>query len=329
MAEDLGEHYNLVVKGFRNGEITPFLGAGVNLCDRFPRNIEWNPDQDQYLPSGSELAAHLAEDLVSSHRQSQDLARVSQAVELLAGKGSLYKTLHEIFDRDYPPTLAHRFLARLPGVLREKGYFRRYSLIVTTNYDDLMERAFEEAGQEFDLVYYLAEGGGKFIHHSPDGRDRVIEKPNEDQALSLDRRPVVLKIHGAVSRQSADAVENPARAARDSYVITEDHYIDYLTHANLNELLPAKLVAEFFNTHLLFLGYGLRDWNLRVILHRILKENKLLWQWWAVQRDPDELDKKFWSARRVDIQNVDLDIYIRALDDRVRNLSPKLKAAHG
>ncbi len=333
MPEDLGEHYDLVIDAFQDGEVTPFLGAGVNLCSRKP-DIVWNADQSSYLPNGSELAKHLGEDLAGPHRTSTDLARISQAVELLKGKGKLYKTLHEIFDRDYPPTPLHQFLAGIPKALRLKGCLCRYPLIVTTNYDDLMERAFVDAGQEFDLVYYVAEGRaeqqGKFIHRAPDGTDKVIEKPNEYQALSLERRPVVLKIHGAVSRHPADERARMYTATQDSYVITEDHYIDYLTRANLNELLPARLVREFLNTHLLFLGYGLRDWNLRVILHRILKENDLNWTWWAVQKNPDDLDKKFWSSRKVEILDVDLDAYVGQLDQRLQSLPGKVKAVgHG
>jgi hypothetical protein len=37
-----------------------------------------------------------------------------------------------------------------------------------------------------------------------------------------------------------------------------------------------------------------------------------------VQLGPDEIDRKFWSKRDVDIINIDLKDYIDALDDRLR-----------
>ena len=80
--------------------------------------------------------------------------------------------------------------------------------------------------------------------------------------LSLDDRSVILKIHGAVDRSSPDGED-------DSFVITEDHYIDYLTRTDLANLVPITLAAKLRRSHFLFLGYSLRDWNLRVILHRI------------------------------------------------------------
>ena len=71
---------------------------------------------------------------------------------------------------------------------------------------------------------------------------------------------MILKIHGAVDRADAEA---------DSYVITEDHYIDYLARENVARLIPAYLMARMRTSHFLFLGYGMRDWNLRVILRSI------------------------------------------------------------
>ena len=86
----------------------------------------------------------------------------------------------------------------------------------------------------------------------------MIERPNEYADLSLAERTVILKIHGEVDRTSPDW-------AWDSFVITEDHYIDYLTHTDISNLVPVKVAAKLRRSHFLFLGYSLRDWNLRVM----------------------------------------------------------------
>jgi hypothetical protein len=70
----------------------------------------------------------------------------------------------------------------------------------------------------------------------------------------------------------------------DSYVITEDHYIDYLTRTELEHLLPATILPTIRKSHFLFLGYGLRDWNMRVILHRIAGDQQLTYKSWAIQQ---------------------------------------------
>jgi hypothetical protein len=198
----------------------------------------------------------------------------------------------------------------------------RYQLIVTTNYDDLLEQAFVAAGEPFDLVTYVSDGSarGKFRHTPPGGDSRLIDIPNQYRDVATERRTVILKIHGAVTRRLPDG-------DGDSYVITEDHYIDYLTRTELANLVPVTLAAKLRKCHFLFLGYGLRDWNMRVILHRIAGEQGLKYKSWAIQRQPTELDQKFWERRDVDIIDVDLERYIQRLDARLRTAPDP--ATHG
>lgn len=306
MADLFDSHYQTVAKAIRDGRLVPFLGAGVNLCDR-PPGEPWR--RGQYLPSGRELSSYLAESFNYPSGDVHDLVRVSQYIAVMTGSGPLYEQLHALLDADYPPTAVHRFFATLPTIARLDGAAPRYPLVVTTNYDDLMERAFHDAGEPFDLVTYVAEGEerGKFWHRPPRGDTRLIEKPNKYRDLSLDERPAILKIHGAVDR---------ANAERDSFVITEDHYIDYLTHTDISNLVPVTLAAKLRRSHFLFLGYGLRDWNLRVILHRIWGEQKLTYRSWAIQVDPEPIDQEFWHKRDVDTLNIGLETYIARLRAR-------------
>ena len=72
---------------------------------------------------------------------------------------------------------------------------------------------------------------------------------------------MILKLHGAIDRTDAN---------RDSYVITEDSYIDYLVGRRRRRTDPrVRCASAWRDSHFLFLGYSMRDWNLRVILNRI------------------------------------------------------------
>ncbi len=310
MPDPLDAHYKTVIKAITDGRVVPFFGAGVNVCGR-PEGARYQPGQ--YLPSGSELQEYLAEKSEYPPNEPKDLLRVSQFVAVVEGSGPLYEKLAAIFDADYQPNPLHQFFATLPAVLREKNYPPRYQLIVTTNYDDLMERALREAGEPFDIVSYVAEGEqrGKFLHWPPDGEKRLVERPNEYRGVSLDECTVILKIHGTVDRTNME---------ESSFVITEDHYIDYLTRTDISNLVPATLAAKLRRSHFLFLGYSLRDWNLRVILHRIWGEQKLSYQSWAIQLNPGKIDQKYWLKRDVEILNVRLEEYMAALSDRVQAL---------
>jgi len=145
------------------------------------------------------------------------------------------------------------------------------------------------------------------VHRVPGADAVVVERPNEYRALRPDERAVILKMHGAVDRTDPDA-------PWDSYVITEDHYIEYLARTDLANLVPVTLAAKLRRSHFLFLGYSMRDWNLRVILHRIWGEQKLKYKSWAVQLRPSELDREFWELRGVDVLDIPLDNYVAELD---------------
>jgi hypothetical protein len=308
MEEELSAHCRIVTRRLREGRVIPFLGAGTNLCGR-PDDADWR--SGQYLPSGSELASYLAESYAYPATESLDLLRVSQYVQSVTGGRVLYDELHDVFARDYKPTSLHELLAALPAVIRqwrEQGHGARQQLIVTTNYDDALESAFAAAGEPFDLVTYVAKGPdrGKFLHHPPEGEPHVIDQPNRYRELSLDLRPVILKIHGAVDRNDVD---------HDSYVITEDHYIEYLAQTDIANIIPAALMAVMNESHFLFLGYSLRDWNLRVILQRIWGRQPFEEKFtsWAIRKEPSRLEERLWRSRNVEILDIDLDAYVQAL----------------
>ena len=314
MSTDLNDHYDSVIKAIINGKIIPFFGAGVNMCDRQKGEV-WRPGSP-FLPSGAELAEHLSAEFNYRWSDRDNLLRVSQYVVIKDGLGALYGELRKLFDADYKPTTLHKFFATLPATLSEKGYSKRGLLVVTTNYDDLMERAFKDAGEEFDIVTYEAvdKQQGKFWHWPPKGNPSIIKNPKRCRDLTVEKRSIILKIHGAIDRQDPN---------RDSFVITDDNYIDYLTRADISSLVPIRIASQMSNSPYLFLGYSLRDWNLRVILHRIWKEQRLSWKSWAILLNPQLPDEQFWKTRNVDVYNALLKDYIAELDEKVKSLPNK------
>src|SRR5207342_2780961 len=85
------------------------------------------------LDGAGDLAAKLASAFGVPDDRLIDLARVSQYVATMSGSGPLYDELHSHFEAAIEPSPLHRFLARLPELLRDRG--APHQLIVTTNYD--------------------------------------------------------------------------------------------------------------------------------------------------------------------------------------------------
>lgn len=145
---DLKAHFQIVADAIAHGRLVPFLGAGVNLCER-PEGFEWSSAVRDHLPSGSELAEMLAHvhdisddefcDLAACPKRGRDLMRVSQNVVVNLDEGPLYERLHDTFASDLPPTSIHRFIAALKAnCMANCRPSDRYLLIATTNYDDLI-----------------------------------------------------------------------------------------------------------------------------------------------------------------------------------------------
>jgi hypothetical protein len=310
MSEDeLGNVYDLIARRLLRGKVVPVLGAGANLWQRPPPGFV----HGEYLPSGQELADELTQYLGDVEIDGRDLARVSQYVAALLGEGPLEQELHDLFDADYPPTDLHHCLARLSRRVREAEDVRDCLLLVTTNYDDSLERAFIAEGEPYELITYIAGGKdrGRFRHITADGESTVIQVPNEYDDPRLNQRSVIAKIHGSVDR-SEDQIHG------DSFVITEDHYIDYIARADIARLFPAKLAAKLRKSHFLFLGYSLRDWNLRVMLYRLWGEQEgKNFKSWAIQRNPDRIDRAAWDERGVDILDIKVEDFVAAVERRL------------
>jgi DNA-binding SARP family transcriptional activator len=277
------ENLEEVARALLAGRLVPVLGAEVG-----------------------ELARFLAERFGFPDDESRELTQIAQYAALMKGSGPLYDELHELLAARAAPTSIHRFLAALPRVLRERG--AQQPLIVTTGYDLALEEAFLAAEEEFDVVSYLAAGRdrGKFCHVGPSGSARVIDVPNTYATeLDLERRPVILKLHGGVDRA-------PERVW-ESFVITEDDYIDYLPRSELAAAVPVGLAARLRRSHFLFLGYGMREWNLRLVLDRLWARAPVSYRSWAVAPAAGPVERAFWRRRDVDLLEAPLEDYVDAL----------------
>jgi DNA-binding SARP family transcriptional activator len=274
-AEADDAHFDEVAAALFGGRLVPVLGHdAAGLGDELARRVGFDED-------------------------GCDLTRVAQFVALTRGSGPLHDELDALLDTSATPTATHRLFAALPAVLRSRGL--PHQLLVTTSYDLALEQALLDAGEEFDVVAYVATGRdrGRFAHREPNGASRIIDLPNTYAAeLSLERRTIVLKLHGE----------------RDNgFVVTEDDYIDYLAHGDVATAIPVGLAAKLRRSHYLFVGYGMREWSLRLVFARMAAGEPLAYRSWAVVPEARPLERQFWRARDVDLLELPLEDYADGL----------------
>lgn len=259
-----------------------------------------------------------------------NLRYLSQYYKLNRNLGTFYGLLYEIFEaiENQHPNPVHKFFAKLPHEMLSKGYPKRrkklpYQLIVTTNYDDLLERAFDDAQQPYDVIYYVADGNdrGKYKHKpykSPIAQ--IIEYSNTygDNTYNYDKLP--LREHLDNSSEPRPIILKLYGTWENNFVVAEEH-LSYLVSSPIKNL-PASLLRILQDNSILFLGYSPNDSDLQLIVNRFWKNNKLPGKSWLVhQSQPGNLEQKIWEEQR-DVELLSIDC---SLEDFVTSLKAEIE----
>lgn len=228
--------WKVLLQRINDGQCTPFLGAGAS----YPT-----------LQRASEIAEEWATDAGFPFDDCTDLAKVAQFLSVTTDPIYPKNKIIQRFRSVPPPSFAddpyepHRVLAELP--------LRTY---ITTNYDDFMFRALEwvetEPGKNKTPRREVCQWNTTIDRRRSRSRKRKTDCRPDIQ------NPLVFHLHGHV--------DDP-----ESLVLTEDDYLDFLISIGRDEdLLPPGILEAFTTTSLLFVGYGLNDWNFRVLFRSVV-----------------------------------------------------------
>jgi NAD-dependent SIR2 family protein deacetylase len=273
-----------IFDAWKSGRVVPFLGAGASVAGGMPT-----------VSTVIDVLARKAQFPLSG-LWDLDLAKVSSFYEMRVGRPALYDELRGMLaagQRAEPGPL-HRFIASATG--------RAAKLIMTTNYDTLIEQALAAQGVPYDMLVYPTDTTGENGNAAlwiPHGGVPEYKAANT-LAISFEN-VVVYKMHGSLG----------TAAEWDSFVITEDDYMEFLARMIARTAIPTAILDYLPKRQLLFLGYGLRDWNLRVVLQNL---NNVLSAGgrrrppsWAIQRRPSPVECALWLTRNIQIFDQTLD----------------------
>lgn len=301
--------YGIIANLLRSGKVVPFLGAGASFVGRQP-DVEWDPRQPQFLPSGIELSHLLAEESSfpsQDPRDIDDLAKVSSYYAIISGRRRLHERLHDVLNHEFNFGPLHAYLASVPSPL----------LIVSTNYDTLIEQAFRAISKPYDLIIYPSEDkeNANTVWLWPHGALEPVKVPPNELDIDLETKTVIYKMHGTTQRETHEW---------DSFVITEEDYVDFISRMTTNSAVPSLFYKHFRTRSFLFLGYSLKDWNLRVVLKNLdrhlahqrggAEEDEEPLPSWSIQRQPSELERRLWENRNVNIFDATLDDFVTRLN---------------
>jgi SIR2-like domain len=241
------------------GQCILFLGAGVHSSP--PADSGYTYPEEYRLPLGGNLSELLAGtcDFAKElpDESLRDLQRVSLYIETTRGLGrkALVDLLYAQLTSGRKPSPALNMLAELP-----------FKIIVTTNYDHLLESALHNFEKDPLLIVY-----------NPDTNEPTPDPPEDPTP----ERPLVFKMHGDLDK-------------RASIVITDEDYITFVQRMSDKEALhpvPQTVRYRMKQWPTLFVGYSLRDYNLR-LLFRTLRwriDTSDIPPSFSVDQDPDPL----------------------------------------
>jgi hypothetical protein len=229
--------WDTLVDGVIAGACTPFLGAGV-ACP--------------HLPTGGELAETLAKKFEYPLDDPTNLPRVAQYIATPPRDPPFAKRRvqeqieerrdHFITTQGKPFPENYQMLANL-----------KLPIYLTTNYDDFLSRALAAAGRSPQVQ--VCRWHTQLLDLL--GDYPVVEPTPEE--------PFVFHLHGELSIPS-------------SLLVTEDDYIDFtvsLGQPGDGSVIPHRIIRALATTALLFVGYSLEDWNFRVLMRQLMKQQKV------------------------------------------------------
>jgi len=330
--------FGFIAEDLRAGMTIPFLGAGASL---FEFGSEFRP------PSASALARELADEarfpdtrlaagLVSDNRQVRiekhyrarmdvaNLSLVSSWVERVGGdRTRLQNKLRQYLANAAKPIQSnrlHRMLAHAAS--------RAPLAIITTNYDNLMEKALDEHDPPvpYDLFVIAIERradpdavpgaiqfrpAGETVFRAVTAEEELLDVEASDDAGIRLNRTVVFKMHGHIDL---------ANRRNDTFVITEEDYATFLGRmGSQNTLIPSDLGLLMQSRSFLFLGYGLRDWNFRVLFDRLdhVRGSAGRLRSFGIALDIEQAERDLWSTRNINIFNADLAAFANRLSEEL------------
>ncbi len=254
------EKWPSLLQRIEDGQCTPILGPGLtepiigslhDLARRWAENYHYPmapyereslPQVAQYLTINQDAAfplntlkKYLRQELLEKYGQdlSEDLQKPNSALDDVLDAVGRKRWQEN-------PEDPYSVLARLP-----------LPVYITTNYNHLLVAALKDAGKDPQMV--VCPWNENIM------QPRSIYSREPDYYPTC-QRPLVYQLFGSLS-------------VRDSVVLTEDDYFDFLIGITGNkDLIPAEVRAALANTSLLFLGFQMDEWNFRVLFRSILAQ---------------------------------------------------------
>ena len=242
-----------------------FLRISEGLRDLFPGEfLTTNEDEQLQMLQLLTKATRIA-------NPPEALTSIASYFERLEGRKDLWELLKQVIASKRTPTRTHKLLARACNYHLQRKGAGDY-LIITTNYDCLMETALDDPSSRVPYVVLTTRKGdskvlircSETVENREVLRNRYWNKSYPSDFVLSNRSQslvIIYKIHGCL---------HPDFAFEDEgLVISDNDYVDYVSQMSKIGIIPATVSELMRDKRLWFLGYSLSDWNVRSIYETV------------------------------------------------------------
>ena len=245
------------------------------------------------------------------------LTSITSYYENKVDRPSLWSNLSLVISRKNQPAPTHELIAAAA-----KHHFSNYNkplqdyVILTTNYDCLMEDALDKAKVDY-VVLTTRKSDQKVLVRFSDG---IEDAENWTQMNSETSYPtkfflqkpqnlvLLCKMHGCLNPRLKDS--------DDGVIISDNDYVDYIEQMNSSEgAFPSYVSNIMRDKPFLFLGYSFGDWNVRSVFQTIRKkrsENRKFRDF-AVTNYLGEYEQQFFNTNNVAVLKTDLNNFTEGI----------------
>lgn len=266
------------------GDAVLFLGAGASYGSKSSKD-------GSECPGGAELGRILSNEFLGGRRATDKLARIADLAISEAGLAAVQRKIADIFE-PIEPAPFHLLIPKF-----------RWKAIVTTNYDRVVEKAYQAVGDRLQDPVPVVRNGEM---------GRAGEHP---------RSVPIIKLHGCIS-QFGD-LTTPMVLANEQYT----------KHAKGRERLATSFQELARDYPVIFCGYRFDDLHIQAVLFGLDDESVERPQYLAVDPSLEEMDARFWAKHRMVAMPHTFEAFLKAIDKGIRpatrNLSQLLDGAQG
>ncbi|MDF5712520.1 MAG: SIR2 family protein [Rhizonema sp. NSF051] len=268
----------IVVSSVQYGQVVLFLGTGASLGRQVSNG--------KHMPSLDSLRDVLSTRFLNGQYRQESLQWITELAISETDLGTVQDFIANQFREIQPAD----FYSILP-TFRWRG-------IVTTNFDRLVETAYEKSKNRVQELVPLISNN-----------DRIDDKLQPSNSLAL------LKLHGCITR-----TQDP----KLPFILTTDQYATH--RENRNRLF--KIFYEWcYESTVIFIGHNSQDADLRSLILQVLNEVKNRPHYYLVKSKTTEIEKSFWESKRITVLESGLEDFLKCLDQSIlKNLRPLAQA---